>query len=170
MRLIVAVSAREGYPPETKLCSPGDPLTFSIVSDYLVSAGQAIDIGVSVFDADAMVLNQMGPKADARHLVREDNETPLIDLPVTWDVSFIPSTRLLADILADAVQHGRDYPHHGVNCACMDQFAREVRLQISKALPPDNRTTDTDWAQPIQERLDAKARVRWVLELARKAI
>lgn len=158
MRLIVSVYAREGFPPESKLAGLGDPLSFSIASDYLVAAGQTMDIGVSVFDADAMVLAQAGPREDARHL-------NLVQMPANWDVSSIPTTRLLATILEDVVQHGIENPEHGVNCACMDKAAHEIRLQLSKAIPPDGRTTDTDWAQPIHDRVNAKARIRHVLDM-----
>ena len=53
-----------------------------------------------------------------------------------WDVSFIPTRRLLADILADVVQHGLDYPSHGTGCICMDELPPgRIRLQVSKAAP-----------------------------------
>ena len=71
----------------------------------------------------------------------------------------------MADILADVITLDVD---HGINCSCMDQAAREIRLQISKALPPDGRTTDTDWADPTQDRLNAKARVRHVLSMVER--
>lgn len=158
MRIIVAISAREGYPPEVRLCKPGETTVFSLVNDYLVSAGQPFNVYVSVFDADFIATLQSGPREDARHL-------DLVQMPANWDVSFIPSNRLLADILGDVVQHALDHTGHGVNCVCMDQYAREIRLQLSKAIPPDGRTTDTDWAAPIQDRLEAKARIKHVLRM-----
>jgi hypothetical protein len=157
MRLLVTVYGPDGLPAESRICEPGEPLSFHVPSPYLISAGQPIDIGVSVFDADAVVANSTFLD-DAMHF-------NLIDVPVVWDVSFIPSNRLLADILGDVVQHALDHTGHGVNCACMDKFAREIRLQASKSLPPDGRTTDSDWAGPIQDRLESKARVRHVLKM-----
>ena len=155
MRLLVTVYGPDGIPAESRICEPGEPLSFHVPSPYLISAGQPIDIGVSVFDADAVVANSTFLD-DATHF-------NLIDVPVVWDVSFTPSRRLLSDILADVVRHGEEHPTHGINCICMDEYSREVRLQLSKAIPPDGRTTDTDWAQPIQKRLNAKARIQYVL-------
>jgi len=163
MRLLVTIVSPDGLPLESRVCEPGEPLSFSMRSQYLISAGQAIDIGVSVFDADFIVTSQMGPREDARHLTQRDGETPLIVLPQVWDVSFIPSTRLLADILAEAVQHGMDFPSHGVDCACNDRFVREIRLQVSKAIPPDGRTSEGNWAEGIHERITAKARIKSIL-------
>lgn len=168
MRLLVTVFDLDGessFPVGSQICEPGQPLTFEVESRYLVAAGQKHTVGVSVFDADAMVRAQGGPIVPLWPLVREDGETPLVDVPVVWDVSFIPTRRLLADILADVVTHGLNNPEHGFNCTCMDAAAREIRLQVSKALPPDGRTTDSDWSQPIRERLTSKARIKHVLDM-----
>jgi hypothetical protein len=165
MRLVVFVVGPDNLPVSTQTCEDGDPLTVRFNSPYLISAGQEIELGISVFDADKLAsrINLL----DARHLTTLDEDgivAPLIDVPVVWDVSFIPTRRLLADILEEAVEHGREFPSHGVNCACMDRLVREIRLQVSKAIPPDGRTTDSDWAAPIHDRVTAKARIRSVLQ------
>ena len=165
MRLIVAVFNSDNMPGGSQVCEPGQPLTFSITSPYLVSAGQPVQVGVSVFEYNVLARAQGGSLVDARHLRDDELDTSLVEVPIVWDVSFIPSTRLLADILKDVVDHGQRHPTHGINCICMDEYSREIRLQVSKAIPPDGRTTDTDWAQPIQERLNAKARIRHVLNM-----
>lgn len=160
MRLLVTAYDPNGMPAGSQIMEPGQPVSFHIPSPFLVSAGQDILLGVSVFDVDFMVRNYV-PLADATHL-------NLVDVPVVWDVSFIPSTRLLADILADVVQHGVDNPSHGTGCVCMDQYAREIRLQVSKAIPPDGRTTAEDWAEGVHERIEAKARIRHVLMMVER--
>jgi len=167
MKLLVSVFNPDNMPAGAQRCEDGQPLTFHVTSPYLVSAGQSMPVGVTVFDYDLLRNLQFALK-DARHLVREDGETPLVQVPIVWDVSFIPSRRSLADIMADVVQHGLDNPRHGVSCVCMDQFSREIRLQVSRAIPPDGRTTDSDWAKPIQERLNAKARIRYVLGMVER--
>lgn len=160
MRLLVTVFDLDGgdsFPVGSQVCEPGQPLTFEVESRYLVAAGQKHTVGISVFDADAIVSSQVR-QDDATHL-------NLVDVPVVWDVSFIPSQRGLAEILADVVAHGLANPEHGISCSCMDQAAREIRLQVSKSLPPDGRTTDSEWSQPIRERVMSKARVRHVLDM-----
>jgi hypothetical protein len=157
MKLLVTIYDQDNSPAGAQKCTDGQPLTFTFKSPYLISAGQEVTVGVTVFDYDLLRNLTSGPK-DATHL-------NLIEVPVVWDVSFIPSNRLLADILAEAVQHGVDFPSHGVDCACMDRLVREMRLQVSKAIPPDGRTTGDDWAAPIHDRITAKARIRSVLRM-----
>lgn len=164
VKLLVSVFDGDNFPAGSQIAEFGQPLVFEIESHYLVAAGQKQRVGISVFDADFIALTTAGPKADARHLIDPETDEPLVSVPITWDVSFIPSTRLLTDILAEAIQHGVDYPHHGINCACQDDQVREIRLQISKALPPDGCLTPEQWSGGIQERLNAKARVRAILE------
>jgi hypothetical protein len=165
VRLLVTIYDQDNTPAGAQKCTDGQPLTFTFKSPYLISAGQEVTVGVTVFDYELLHSLTMGPKLNAGHLTRKDGKTPLIDVPVVWDVSFIPSNRLLADILAEAVQHGVDFPSHGVDCACMDRLVREIRLQVSKAIPPDGRTTDSDWAKPIHDRITAKARIRSILRM-----
>jgi hypothetical protein len=165
MKLVVTVFNAENMPEGSQQCEPGQPLTFHITSPYLVSSGQSMPVGVTVHEYDVLASGVGRQLRDARFLWNEETEASIVSVPVVWDVSFIPSTRLLVDILADVVDHGHQHPSHGINCICMDQYAREIRLQLSKAIPPDGRTTDTDWAAPIQERLNAKARIRYVLDM-----
>lgn len=160
MKLLVTVYNADNMPVGAQRCEDEQPLTFHVTSPYLVSAGQSMPVGITVFDYDLLAGLTSGPK-DARQL-------DLVQVPVVWDVSFLPTRRLLADILADVVAHGWEHPRHGIDCACMDRFSREIRLQVSKAIPPDGRTTDSDWAAPIQERLNAKARIRHVLMMVER--
>lgn len=177
MRLLVTVFDLDGessFPVGSQICEPGQPLTFEVESRYLVAAGQKHTVGISVFDADFIVLSRVGAHLlDARHLMRwdkEEGDVPLINVPIVWDVSFLPSMRLLADILADVVRHETDHTGHGINCICMDEYAREIRLQISKALPPDGRTTEQEWAAAIQDRLNSKARIKHVLDMVLRGL
>lgn len=157
MRFLVTAYDPNNMPAGSQVVEDGQPISFHIPSPYLVSAGQDVILGVTVFDVDFIVRNRISLD-DATHL-------HLVDVPVVWDVSFLPSTRLLADILADVVVHETDHTGHGIDCVCMDKYAREIRLQVSKALPPDGRTTDSEWAVAIQDRLNSKARVRHVLQM-----
>jgi hypothetical protein len=68
--------------------------------------------------------------------------------------------RSLYDILADAVQHGREKPDHGGNCVCMDKFIREIKGQITDALPDSSR--EADW----ERRHDARWRIHHLLNVA----
>lgn len=92
-------------------------------------------------------------------------------VPHVWDQSWIPSTRPLSAILEDAIAHGVDNPRHGVNCACIDPLIRELRIQVSKALPPDGRPYDESHSQAdIHERLMAKQRVAHVINALARSL
>lgn len=58
--------------------------------------------------------------------------------------------RSLTSILRDVAQHSLDYATHGPNCACMDEFVREVRAQVEDVMPKNTSAN-------VEERL----RVRW---------
>ena len=84
-----------------------------------------------------------------------------VEIPASYDYSIMPTTRPLSVILEDVVQHGVDNPTHGTDCACLDQYIREVRTQISKAVPPDRGVTDD-----VHLRLDGRFRIAHVLRCA----
>lgn len=86
-------------------------------------------------------------------------------IPHVWDESWMPTTRTLQDILADVVAHGRDFPSHGTDCVCMDKFSREIRLQVSKAVPPD-----TGAREDIHSRLNGRFRIAHVLRMVERAV
>lgn len=69
-------------------------------------------------------------------------------------------TRTLAAILADVVQHGKDNPTHGTNCACLDKYIREVRAQIAGQVPSSE--SEPNW----ERRIDARSRIKYVLNVA----
>lgn len=86
-------------------------------------------------------------------------------IPRVWDVSWIPTTRLLQDILEDVARHEVEFPRHGSDCVCMDAYSREIRLQVSKAVPPD-----TGEAGDIHIRLGARARMARVLKMVVRSL
>jgi hypothetical protein len=69
----------------------------------------------------------------------------------SWDSSIVPTTRSLAEILMEAVKHGEEYPTHGADCICMDALVREVRVQVSRAMPPMAMDHE-DWRENFKAR------------------
>lgn len=67
--------------------------------------------------------------------------------------------RPVMEILEAAIQHGVDNPEHGINCACMDSLAWELR----KHLPPviDLPPSIDEWERAF----DARSRIKWLLNL-----
>lgn len=141
----------------------GLPFGVALESPYLVSAGQHMDL--------TMIARVVPPRPVGGHLwdgrglhATHDRGLPLVDVPPTWDYSAIPTTRTLAEIMGEAVQHGLDNPRHGTDCACMDNLIREARNQISKTVPPDTRPYDQMISQgEIHDRIFAKQRISVIL-------
>lgn len=135
----------------------GMVLVGSLMSNFLVSAGQTIAFGVSVTEINESLL--------ASHWV-DGRDLPAVKKKVmmdpTYDYRWIPSTRPLYAVLEDVVRHGTDFPSHGVDCICMDAYAVELRRHISRTLPLEEIGDTTQWAKVF----DARARVRHVLRLA----
>jgi hypothetical protein len=144
------------------VCTPGKTETGYVV-DHL---GATHDVKVVVSKIEA------GPPGewliDARGVVninvlwREDGTTQVFE----WD--WIPSSRPLYAILAEAVQHGVDHPTHGYNCACMDNLIREVRVHVHRATPPyrfgvDAHLTEDERNNAWLEHLNALDRMRHIL-------
>lgn len=100
----------------------------------------------------------------------------LVCVDLSWDMSYIPSNRPLWAIMQDVADHTKTHPTHGAMCACMDQYSREVRLHLRKAMPPDTQIYhETDCPEPggcgwcgnpqdvIQARVMAHQRISHVL-------
>jgi hypothetical protein len=68
--------------------------------------------------------------------------------------------RSLVDILAEAVQHGKDNPTHGGNCACLDRLIWELKRQIHSVIPSS--AEEPEW----ERRTDARWRVTYLLNAA----
>lgn len=89
-----------------------------------------------------------------------------------FESSIVPSGRTLAAILAEAVSHSLQYPDHGTNCVCMDNYIREVRAHANRAIPEywtgaitaENVDEPMNWSA-WREHNDAKARVSYILGL-----
>jgi hypothetical protein len=109
----------------------------------------------------------------------------LVDLePTPGGRCFIPSARPLWKILGDIVQHGIDYPKHGTGCACLDDFAYEIKAHISRVVPEiEYRLTELDpeeYHEPGDEwveipasrhaRFDAAFRISHVLDMVRRSL
>lgn len=72
----------------------------------------------------------------------------------------VPRRDPLYVILAETVAHGKRFPNHGFDCACMDDTIREVKRQIGHALPDRG----LDWYDPATR--NARMRVSHVLYVA----
>jgi hypothetical protein len=87
-----------------------------------------------------------------------------VEVPQSHGYSVIPSTRTLTEIIREAVQHGVDFPTHGEDCVCMDRLIREVRLQVTAALPIrpslDGYVSTEEWSRDFS----ARTRARIILE------
>lgn len=84
-----------------------------------------------------------------------------------YEVAVIPEDgqhRPLVDILAEAVQHGKDNPTHGGNCACLDGLVREIKRQIYSVVPSS--ADEPDW----ERRTDARWRVTYLLNAASRYV
>lgn len=117
---------------------------------FLVSAGQTIGFGIAVEEVLPWLIPDL-PRVEG-----------VVQVTPTYDMSYIPSNRSLSEILQDVVNHGLDEPRHGSDCICMDQYVRELRLHVSKAMPPDTNyeeMSDNDRSA----RLAARARITGVL-------
>jgi hypothetical protein len=112
------------------------------------------------------------------------SETTQIMHPGDWTVVSLPSAHLvsagqshqfsvrveiqaeegehrpLADILAEAIQHGKDNPTHGGNCACLDGLLWELKRQINSVIPSS--ADEPDW----ERRNDARWRVTYLMNVA----
>jgi hypothetical protein len=108
----------------------------SLRSPWMVAPGQTLDIGVT-----AQLLGDSTPRPllDARPL-----KTRIKTEPEWWRLPhcLVPSSRTLAEVLVEAVQHGVDNPTHGANCSCMDSLVWELRRHIDRALPEVQRRID----------------------------
>lgn len=131
--------------------------TMSIPSAYLISAGQKIDLEVSarVYEDEPSL---PGGWVDARGVA------PILSMgPGGWIAYNLPTTRSAGEIARDAVQHGVDYPTHGVDCACMDGLIRELRAQMTSCIPAWIPEEGSDlW----ERRFDAASRVKYLLQAA----
>jgi hypothetical protein len=101
-------------------------------------------------------------------LWRENGTTHIYE----WD--WIPSRRPLFEILADVVQHGVDSPTHGVDCACMDKFIRELRIHVHRATPPyvSTETISDPEARAVLYRshVDAVSRMGYIFQTLGRTI
>lgn len=140
-----------GHTKHTRVMTAGVTEVVTVQSPYLVSAGQYVDLHLTVVP---MVERTPGSLlTDARRVVDRGAH-----VPVSWDQMPLPSRRSLVEILQEAVQHGRDNPSHGTKCACMDRLSQEIKQQVSRAIPPDGgEVADIHW------KVDARHRVRHVL-------
>jgi hypothetical protein len=127
-----------------------------VPSDFLVSPGQTLTVGVSV--------EHMPPSpAPGSDLERLKPGVRCVDIEPTYDYSLVPTNRPLWAIVQDMTDHAREFPTHGASCVCMDDFAREIKQQISRGLPPDNGE-----AEDVHWRVNARHRVAYVLGMVER--
>ena len=70
----------------------------------------------------------------------------------TWERD---ETRPVAEIFSDIVEHGREHPDHGYNCACLDQYLRELKRAVHTVAGDD---------------VDARARLRYALRVVGQSL
>lgn len=108
--------------------------------------------------------------------LRDARKLELIKMPVNeygglafYPQEYIPSRRPLWEILADVVQHGEECPTHGMNCACVDTYIREVRQHLNRVIPEVERIPvpeeqqvpwDDNWTYD-REQAEAARKARW---------
>jgi hypothetical protein len=137
-------------------------MTIGVRTSYLVSAGQTMDVLISAGENRVIQMPEPGSLlADARGVVPHP-----VKIDHTHDYRFIPPDRPLWAILVDVVAHDDEFPTHGTDCVCMDQFAYEVRRHIGRALPATDDVatwTNTEkWSKAFGQRM----RIRHVLRMA----
>lgn len=80
----------------------------------------------------------------------------------------MPGPLRLWELLTIAVNHDKAYPDHGVNCVCMDDLIREIRLNIHRAAPESPASApDIDAKQNVWGGYwKARARISHILQTA----
>ena len=159
---LVTLSFPGYWEGRTRVIAGLHPVGVQLRSPYLVSAGQLIDIQVAA-QAVAVLKADPGDRLiDARQLCHSSGRIQVLP---THNYEYIPSARPLWDILADVVQHGVEWPSHGIDCVCMDKFSYEIKHHILRATP--KRTEDTyqntdEWESHYRARM----RIKHVLRMA----
>jgi hypothetical protein len=129
----------------------------SFRSAYLVSAGQSVELGVSV------TRREPGSRLiDARAVTMAGKAAkPMVFVPIEHQYCRVPSRRTLSEVLLEAVNHGTAHPNHGTDCICMDDLIREVRAHAFRVIPERyfTSTKDDNW----ERRIDALSRVGYIL-------
>lgn len=108
--------------------------------------------------------------------LRDARSLQLVKTPVNefgcaqyYEQEYIPSRRPLWEVLADVVAHGEECPSHGINCACVDKYIREVRQHINRVIPEVERILlpeeervpfDDNWVYN-REQAEAARKARW---------
>ncbi len=95
-----------------------------------------------------LLVNVMDPRptVPGSHLV-DARKLDAVKADHTWSMEYLPSRRTLAEILLDVVAHGEVCPSHGMNCACVDQYIREIKQHVHRVVPEMERITlpDDQW-------------------------
>lgn len=152
-----------------QIVRPGVRHSVSLLSPWLVSRLQEFPVTIQV-DLVPDPEDVPGGALLVRSLTKTALDYPrVVSVPVSWDRCVVPSRRTLKEILDDVVRHGRNYPTHGANCICMDEYIREVRAHVNAAAPPlatvpDNRREE--WAQAF----NARMRISHVLQTVRRVL
>ncbi len=117
-----------------------------------------------------LLVNVMDPRptvpgarlVDARKL-------ELVKANQSWRMDYLPSRRTLAEILLDVVAHGEVCPSHGMNCACVDQYIREIKQHVNRVIPETERVElpADEWCSPDASDNWTYDRTQW--ERAQKA-
>lgn len=89
------------------------------------------------------------PTVPGSHLV-DATHLDLVKATQSWRMDYLPSRRTLAEILLDVVAHGETCPSHGMNCACVDEYIREIRQHVNRVVPEVERVMipEDEWCSP----------------------
>jgi hypothetical protein len=61
--------------------------------------------------------------------------SPLIKVSTSWQYCMIPTNRPVWHLLQEVVRHGQQFPTHGPDCVCMDEFIRQMRISVDRVMP-----------------------------------
>ncbi len=78
--------------------------------------------------------------------------------------------RTLAEIAADIAKHRKEYPTHGVGCACMDKHAQEIKAQLLTVMPWMYNYSDDITETERLQRWDTKSAVAHVLAMVNRSL
>lgn len=101
---------------------------------------------------------------DARHI-----RPMLVKLRPEGDYRQLPLDLPLWQILEAVARHERESPTHGTDCICMDQYAREIRKHIYRAVPdsgPMGKHSEEIW----QHQFKVRQRIAHVLRMASREL
>ena len=78
--------------------------------------------------------------------------------------------RTIAEIVTDILQHRDENPTHGTNCACLDKYAREIKVQLIEVMPWMFSYNPEISSEEWKARVDKKSSVAHVLGMISRSM